>query len=86
MLKVEYVTKKVPVSIVPLVRVLQARLTLAFGRKVTEAEVFEEAVKELAQKPLEEKKYTLADLCGMIKGKPEYNSTKELNDVVYGKV
>ncbi len=82
----EYVTKKVPKDIVPAITELQAEYTLAEGRRVTEGEIIRRAVRELARKPLaSKKKYTLADLCGSVKGGPRTNAAEDLDEVVYGR-
>ncbi|OIO24605.1 hypothetical protein AUJ14_05730 [Candidatus Micrarchaeota archaeon CG1_02_55_22] len=83
----EYVTKKVPRRLVPVIHRLQAKRSLAEGRRVTEAEVIAEAVEECDRTYVAaKKKYLLKDLCGSLKGGPKANATAELDDVVYGDV
>ena len=81
-----YITKKVPRAVVPVIRELQAELTLSEGRRVTEAEVIATAVNSFAGRPVIMKKYSLRDLCGSIKGGSKTNATRDLDRVVYGGV
>lgn len=82
----EYVTKKVPKSLVADILELQAEYTLAEGRRVNESEIIANAVREYKRKPVLKKRYTLADLCGIAKGGPKGNAAVDLDNVVYGDV
>lgn len=79
----EYITKKVPKSAGPVITELQAEYTLLEGRKVTEAEAIEMALRQAARNPVLKKKYTLRDLSGSIKGGPRTRE-EDINDVIYG--
>ena len=83
----ELVSKKVPKSIIPKLRRLQARYMLKNQRRVSEAEIIEEAVERMEKEDIPEigKRYTVLDLIGTIKGGKRFNAEKELDDIVYGK-
>ncbi len=86
-----YVTKKMPRNKVPKLRHIQATKMLRLHRRVSEAEIIGEAIDELDRKEslasrLPEKRKTLDDITGFFKykGGKKYDSSKDLDDVVYG--
>ncbi len=89
----EYVTKKIPRRVVPKLRRIQARRMLRVHRRVSEAEIFEEAIDDLEKKERQNlaknkrEKHSILNICGFYKatGK-KMNATEELDNVVYGDV
>jgi len=85
--KNQYITKKMPRSVDPKLKQLQAQYQLAYGKRVSEGRLVEMAVDEaLAHSVLTRKgdgRGVLA-IAGMFKGRKGMNVAKELDDVVYG--
>ena len=83
----EYVTVKVPRKALPIIHELQAEETLEEGRKVSQAEVILEALEEKKAKKThasKKKTYSFWDIYGSIKGGKKTNSSKDIDNVVYG--
>lgn len=91
MVRVEkFVTKKILRKSVPKIRQIQARRMLRLHRRVSEAEIIDEAINYLERKELRtptSAKHSILNICNFYKatGKKS-NATEELDEVVYGSV
>jgi hypothetical protein len=81
--KMEYVTKKIPKSLVGRINVLKARMQIKTRRKVTEGEVISIAINRLENDIEKKKRYSLANLAGTIK-KGKKSNPNEIDRIVYG--
>lgn len=79
----DYITKKFPRHLVGRLRSLKARMELKGARKVTEADVFALALARLEEEMGRERRYSLLELAGSLKGKAKSNA-QEIDRVVYG--
>ena len=79
----DYITKKFPRNLVGRLRSLKARMELKGTKKVTEADVFSLAILRLEEEMGKERRYTLLELAGSLKGKAKSNA-KEIDRIVYG--
>ncbi|MBI5036647.1 hypothetical protein HZC09_04860 [Candidatus Micrarchaeota archaeon] len=83
----EYMTVKIPKNAKPLLCRFQAECMLETGAKVSEAQAIKKALEDAFEHKKEkrqEKKYSLKDLKGIVKGGPRTNATEEIDSVVYG--
>ena len=85
--KNQYITKKMPRSVDPKLKQLQAQYQLMHGKRISEGRLVEMAVDEvLAHGVLTRKgdgRGVLA-ITGMFKGRKGTNAAKDLDKVVYG--
>ncbi len=79
----EYVTKKVPKSIVSRLQMLKARFSLRQKRTVTEGEVIAMGLAKLEEEAERSHRKSLKGLAGLIKG-GEPSSEEEIDRVLYG--
>lgn len=79
----EYVTKKVPKNIVPLIRRLKARMGLRGKYKVTEGEVIAMGLQKLEEAEEKRHRKSLKGLIDLIdEGEP--SNEEEIDRVLYG--
>ena len=79
----EYVTKKVPKSIVKRLQRLKARFSFRQNRNVTEGEVIAMGITRLEEEAERSHRKSLKGLAGLIKG-GEPSDEEEIDRVLYG--
>lgn len=84
--KVELITKKVPKRVIPKLRKLQAVYMLKHQKKISEAEIIEQAIEKLGAEELKEKKvkHSLEKIFGIGKSGAKGDASKDVDEVVYG--
>jgi len=86
--KVEYVSKKIPADAEELVREFQAKYILFFKKRISEGQAVREALafalKNFWKTMKRRKKYTLEDFIGVDASPVKSNAAKEVDEVVYG--
>jgi len=79
----EYVTKKIPKYLAKRITTLKAMLQLKTEKKTTEGDVIALAIAGLEEKLEQEKRYSLSELSGLVKGGKK-SRPEEIDSVVYG--
>jgi len=78
----EYITKKVPKKLNPLIRRLKAKMSLG-GKKVTEGDVIALGLAKLEQDMEKHRRKKLIEMAGIIKG-GEQSDAKDIDRLLYG--